>query len=135
LILRYDVSGDFALAGRAALELKCVLEKLGAEPDVIKKASVALYEAEINACVHAGGGIAEAEIGPEKIIMRITDTGQGISDVRKAMKKDFSTATEETRRLGIGAGMGFYNMKKNSDLLQITSALGAGTEVYMEVGL
>lgn len=49
------------------------------------------------------------------------------------MQAGYSTATENIRSLGFGAGMGLPNMKKYSDELNIDTVLGVGTTVTMKV--
>ncbi len=102
----YTVPGDdFARAGSASAEMKKTLQRLGIPPAVIKKTAVAMYEAEINMVVHAGGGEADIDIDSEAITIVMRDHGPGISDVDQAMQEGFSTAPELVRELGFGAGM------------------------------
>jgi anti-sigma regulatory factor (Ser/Thr protein kinase) len=134
LILNYVIpsQSDYSLTGRAGAKLKSLLEKQGIEEDVVTRVTKALYEAETNASMHGGGGTAEVALCPDKICIRVKDNGPGIPDVSKAMEKGFTTASDEMYRLGTGAGMGLFNIKENSDFLEITSASAIGTEVYME---
>lgn len=133
---RYAVPGDdFSLAGKASAEFKRVLGQLGIEPAVIKRTSVAMYEAEINMVIHAGGGVAEADISPERIIITMADKGPGIPDIDLAMTEGYSTAPEWIRELGFGAGMGLPNMKRNADDLRIASEVGVGTTVTITIRL
>ena len=132
--LRFIVSGDdFSLAGRASTELKRALGRLGIAPDVLRRAAVAMYEAEINMVIHAGGGVAEADILPDRVVLVLRDEGPGIADVELAMREGWSTASDRFRELGFGAGMGLPNMKRNADELRIESAPGAGTTVTMVI--
>lgn len=132
--LRYDVDGeDFTRAGEASANVKKTLRKLGVSPEVIRKVAIALYEGEINMVIHADGGYIEVEISPEKITMALCDHGKGIADLDKAMQEGFSTAPDEVRSLGFGAGMGLPNMKKYTDEMKIDSTVGVGTNVYMTV--
>jgi anti-sigma regulatory factor (Ser/Thr protein kinase) len=57
----------------------------------------------------------------------VRDNGPGIENIELAMKEGYSTATEEAREMGFGAGMGLPNIKKNSDSLKIDSEKGKGT--------
>ena len=133
---RYVVPGeDFSLAGKASAEFKRVLGQLGIDPAVIKRTSVAMYEAEINMVIHAGGGVAEADITPERILITMTDSGPGIPDLDLAMTEGYSTAPEWIRELGFGAGMGLPNMKRNADELDIHSEVGHGTTVAITIRL
>jgi len=133
---RYAVPGDdFSLAGKASAEFKRVLGQLGIDPAVVKRTSVAMYEAEINMVIHAGGGVAEADITPERILITMADKGPGIPDIGLAMTEGYSTAPEWIRELGFGAGMGLPNMKRNADDLRIDSKVGEGTTVTITIRL
>lgn len=130
----YEVDGsDFTRAGEASSNVKKNLRKLGVSPEVIRKVSIALYEGEINMVIHANGGKIDVEMTPQKIDMVLADTGKGIPDIEQAMQEGWSTAPDEVRSLGFGAGMGLPNMKKYSDEMRIESTVGVGTTVYMTV--
>jgi anti-sigma regulatory factor (Ser/Thr protein kinase) len=132
--LTYNISGeDFTRAGEASSDLKAKLRQMGVAPEVIRKVAIAMYEGEINMVIHANGGIIDVEITPEEIIMVLKDSGPGIADVSKAMQAGWSTATENVRSLGFGAGMGLPNMDKYSDEMDIQTELGVGTTVTMKV--
>ena len=132
--LVYPVEGgDLIEAGEASSKMKLTLKKLGLPQDVIRRASICMYEGEINMVIHADGGQAEVEVDANQIVIRMTDTGPGIPDVEQAMQEGFSTASAEVRSLGFGAGMGLPNMKKYSDEMSIDSVVGEGTTVYMTV--
>ena len=132
--LHYTVDGDdFTVAGEASGDVKKVLKKLGFSPEIIRKVAVAMYECEINMVIHADGGVIDVEIAPEKIRMIHKDKGPGISDIKKAMQEGYSTADEEARELGFGAGMGLPNMQRYTDEMTITSKVGEGTVVDMTV--
>ncbi len=132
--LTFDVDGtNFAAAGDASMQLKKELRTLGFPRDVIRRASIAMYEGEINMVIHAGGGIAEVLIDPEWIDITLADQGPGIPDISLAMKEGYSTAPEEVRNIGFGAGMGLPNMKKNTDEFSIESTVGVGTTVRMKL--
>ncbi len=136
MTLRYDVAeGEFLRAGEASSNLKKVLKQLGIPSNIIRKIAIAMYEAEINMVIHANGGVIDVEISGESIDIRLTDTGPGIPDINLAMQEGYSTASEQARDLGFGAGMGIPNMKKNSDMLNITSEVGKGTTVQIIVKL
>lgn len=126
----YDVEGgEFINAGVASSKFKKVLKQLGIAPDIIRKVSISMYEAEINMVIHANGGHIEGEITPEKIYVTLKDEGPGIEDVDLAMTAGYSTASKEAREMGFGAGMGLPNIKRNSDNLKVSSELGVGTLV------
>lgn len=130
----YTVPGDdFSQAGNASSEMKKTLKRLGILPEVIKKTAVAMYEAEMNMVVHAGGGNADLTITPECITIVMKDTGPGIADVNLAMTDGYSTAPDRIQELGFGAGMGLPNMKRNTDELTIDSILGEGTTITMKI--
>ena len=134
--LHFDVSGeDFTRAGEASGKVKSKLKQLGIAPDAVRRVAMALYEGEINLVIHAGGGEIDVEITPENIKMTLSDKGPGIADLEKAMTEGFSTATENIRSLGFGAGMGLPNMKKYSDEMNIDTKLGEGTTIFMQVNL
>ncbi len=136
LKLTYNVDGDdFTSAGVASSSVKKRLRKLGISPEAIRKVAIALYEGEINMVIHADGGQIDVEITPTQIKMVLADKGKGIADIEKAMQEGFSTAPDEVRNLGFGAGMGLPNMKKYSDEMRIESTVGVGTTVYMTVNI
>ena len=132
LTKHYTVDGnDFTLAGDCSSKVKKLLTQLGFDPTVIRKTAIAMYEGEINMVIHANGGYIDVSIAPDKIIATLCDTGPGISDIEKAMQEGFSTATNQVRELGFGAGMGLPNMKKYSDDMQIDTKIGEGTTVTL----
>ncbi len=134
--LQYDIpADDFSAAGEASSSVKKVLVKLGVSPEVVKKAAIAMYEAEINAVIHANGGFADVEIARDKIKICISDNGPGIPDVEQAMKEGWSTASDKVRQLGFGAGMGLPNIKRYADKLDIDTIVGKGTAVTITVNL
>lgn len=132
----YDVSGDnFTSAGEASVSVKKQLRKLNILPDIIRRISIAMYEGEINMVIHANGGSADVLVYPEKIVIILSDTGPGIKDVDLAMQEGYSTAKDNVRSLGFGAGMGLPNMKRYTDRMNIDTVVGKGTTVTMEVDL
>ena len=132
--LHYDVPGDdFTRAGEASSAVKRKLKQLGFQPDVIRRVAIAMYEGEINTIIHGKGGGADIYISPEQIRIVFTDHGPGIADIEKAMQEGFSTASDEARELGFGAGMGLPNMKKYTDEMKIDSKVNEGTTVFMRV--
>jgi len=134
LTFRYEISGDdFTRAGEASSAVKNRLKLLGVDSDAIRKVSIAMYEGEINMVIHAHGGEISVKIDDDAVTMVLADRGPGIPDIAKAMEEGFSTAPDEIRSLGFGAGMGLPNMKRYSDELDIQSQLGVGTTVTMKV--
>ena len=132
--LEYQVfEADFVNAGAASSAIKKTLKQLNVSPQIVKRVVVALYEAEVNAIAHAYGGMIYADIEPDKIIVKVVDKGPGIPDIEWAMQEGNSTASPEVRNMGFGAGMGLPNIQKNVDRLNVTSTVGVGTTVEMEV--
>lgn len=132
----FDVDGDnFASAGEASVQIKKLLRQLALSPDVIRKVSIAMYEGEINMVIHANGGTADISVEDDKIIIVLRDTGPGIADIDLAMQAGYSTAPDNVRSLGFGAGMGLPNMKRYTDEMHIDSTVGVGTTVTMTVKL
>ena len=134
--LTYEIDGDnFNAAGDASTAVKRVLKKLRLPPQIVRRAVVCMYEGEINMVIHANGGEITVEITPEKVRMVLDDVGPGIPDIELAMQAGYSTAPDEVRNLGFGAGMGLPNMKKYTDDMEIVTKLGVGTKITMEVNL
>ena len=130
----YDVPGDdFTRAGEASSSIKKALKQVGLAPDIIRNVAIAMYEGEINMVIHAHGGTVTVTVEPDHIQMILADTGPGIPNVELAMTEGYSTAPDEVRNLGFGAGMGLPNMKKYTDDIHIDTELGVGTTVYMTV--
>jgi len=128
----YQINGgDFTNAGVASSQLKKILKQLNIDFRLIKRIVVALYEAEVNVVAHAYHGSIYVDIDTSKIIIVIEDEGPGISDIDLAMQEGFSTASQQVREMGFGAGMGLPNIKRNSDELNITSNPGSGTRLQM----
>lgn len=134
--LRYPIEGaNFSRAGYASSEVKKVLKQLNIDSKIIKRAVVALYEAEVNIVAHATNGEMIVDIDKDRIKVNLIDEGPGIEDVEKAMTEGFSTASEKVRQMGFGAGMGLPNIKKNVDNLNITTKVGEGTELELTINL
>ena len=130
----FDVNGQsFTSAGQASVAVKKSLRELGISPDVIRRVSIAMYEGEINMVIHAHGGEADVEVYEDKIVIILNDRGPGIKDVELAMKEGNSTAPDNIRSLGFGAGMGLPNMKRYTDDMKIETELGVGTKITMTV--
>lgn len=133
--LHYDIPAfDLSCAGEASSNVRKKLVQLGIDPVLIKKTAISMYEAEINAVIHGNGGYADIEIDSKKIVVRITDHGPGIPDIELAMQEGWSTATDEVREMGFGAGMGLPNIKRYADKLDIETTVGKGTTVTITVG-
>ena len=126
---------DFSSAGAASVMVKKKLRQLDYDPEIIRKVSIAMYEGEINMVIHADGGVIDVTITRDKIHMVLKDKGPGIQNINLAMTEGYSTASEEVRQLGFGAGMGLPNMKKYTDYFHIDSKVGVGTTVEMTVNI
>lgn len=130
--IRHKIAGgDFTRAGNVASAVKKVLQQLNIDHRQSKRIVIALYEGEVNVVAHAYSGVVDVDIDSERVRITISDKGPGIADIAKAMEEGFSTATPQVREMGFGAGMGLSNMKKNSDLMNITSVPGEGTMVEL----
>ncbi len=130
----YDVPGDdFTRAGEASSSIKKALKQVGLAPDIIRNVAIAMYEGEINMVIHAGGGEIDVDIAPDAVHMVLRDQGPGIQDISLAMQEGWSTAPDDVRSLGFGAGMGLPNMKKYTDEMKVESTAGVGTTVTMTV--
>ena len=137
LILRYNIkANDYTNGGQASSHIKRALMRLGASPQLARQCGIAIYEAEINLVIHTDhGGIIRVQIEPERILMQTTDTGPGIPDVRLALQAGWSTATQEARDMGFGAGMGLVNIRRCVDRMELESTPGKGTRLLMEINL
>ena len=134
LTLHYDVSGtDFTCAGEASGKIKKALKELGFPTNIIRNVAIAVYEGEINLVIHGGGGVIDAEITPECIYVVLADQGPGIPDISLAMQEGYSTAPDNVRQLGFGAGMGLPNIKKYTDEMIIETEVGKGTTIKLKV--
>lgn len=134
LNLHYDVPGDdFTRAGAASGDVKRTLKQLGISPAVIRNVAVAMYEGEINMVIHAGGGEIDVEVSEKEISMILADHGPGIENVELAMKEGYSTAPDNIRCLGFGAGMGLPNIKKYTDEFKLETEVGTGTTLFLKV--
>lgn len=136
LIFRFDVDGDdFTSAGQASVQVKKNLRQLGIGAEIIRRVSVAMYEGEINMVIHAGGGVATVKVCEDCIEIILEDRGPGIKDIDLAMQEGYSTAPDQIRSLGFGAGMGLPNMKRYTDFMKIDSTVGVGTCITMKVNI
>jgi len=127
------IGGDFSKAGSVSTEIKSVLKQIGFDPAIIRRVAISTYEAEMNVVMYANRAKLKFTATPKKIKVEVDDKGQGIKDIELAMQEGYSTATPEMREMGFGAGMGLPNIKKNSDVLEISSVVGEGTKVAITV--
>ena len=136
LNFHFTVDGnDFTSAGQASIQIKKNLRRLGLDPETIRRVSIAMYEGEINMVIHAHGGEADVNVYEDRIEIILKDNGPGIENIEQAMQEGFSTAHDQIRSLGFGAGMGLPNMKRYTDDMKIESVVGVGTTVTMCVNL
>ena len=119
----------------ASIQIKKNLRRLGLDPETIRRVSIAMYEGEINMVIHAGGGEADVIVCENRIEIILKDNGPGIENIEQAMLEGFSTAPDQIRSLGFGAGMGLPNMKRYTDEMKIESTVGVGTTVTMCVNI
>ena len=128
----YTIEGsDFGNAGMLSTEVKSILKTIGFDPKIIRRVGISSYEGEMNVVMHAKRAKVYLTITPALIEVVIDDEGKGIPDVNLAMEKGFSTATEEQRAMGFGAGMGIPNIRNNTDEMELTSEVGKGTKLKM----
>ncbi len=136
ITFHFDVDGNnFSSAGEASVAVKKKLRQLGLSQEIIRRVSIAMYEGEINMVIHANGGSADVTVDDRDVTIVLADTGPGIPDVSLAMKEGYSTARDNIRELGFGAGMGLPNMKKYTDEMKIDTEVGKGTTITMKVHL
>lgn len=134
IMLHYEVSGDdFTRAGEASSSIKNKLKQMGISPSIIRNVAIATYEGEINMVIHANGGTIDVTVNPEEVEIIIKDTGKGIPDTSLAMQEGYTTAPDDIRSLGFGAGMGLPNMRKYTDEFELESEVNVGTTVRMKV--
>ena len=132
--LHFDVSGsDFTCAGEASGKIKRTLKQLGFNMNLVRNVAIAVYEAEINMVIHADGGVIDADIASDCITVVLKDSGPGIPDIELAMKEGYSTAPDNVRMLGFGAGMGLPNIKKYTDEMNIETEINVGTTITLKV--
>ena len=130
----YEVTGrDFVNAGRVSTSIKDTLKRLGVSPAIVRRVAIASYEAEMNVVMYATRAKMSLKVSPKAVAVEIDDVGPGIEDIALAMQEGYSTATPEMREMGFGAGMGLPNIKRNTDEFVITSEVGRGTKLFIQV--
>lgn len=137
LVLRYNIKvGDFTHGGNASSHIKRALVRLGADQQLARRCGIAAYEAEMNLIIHTtNGGILKLEVEPHRISLITTDDGPGILDLQKAQQAGYSTATDDVRAMGFGAGMGLVNIKRCVDKMELESTVGKGTKLTMRIAV
>ncbi len=132
----FAISGnDFEHGGDAAANVKQIMKEFGLDPSVIRRLSIANFEAEMNVIMYADQGVLDFTVEAGAVRVVVADRGPGISDIDLAMQEGFSTATAEMRARGFGAGMGLPNIRRNTDSFEIESTPGAGTTLRYAVFL
>lgn len=129
---KYNVkAGDFVHAGKGSMQIQSTLKTIGYDPEIIRRASICAYEAEMNIVMHGGDGTLYLAVGDRWIIIETRDDGVGIEDIALAFQEGYSTALEEHQEMGFGAGMGLPNIKKNADSIEVKSSKNKGTYLKM----
>ena len=126
---------NFSKAGSVSIDIKEILRELGIDPAIVRRAAIAAYEAEMNVVMYADEGEMVLRLNPKVIRITLEDEGPGIEDIEMAMQEGYSTATEEIREMGFGAGMGLPNIKKNADVFELKSTVGKGTSYNIVIYL
>lgn len=129
----FITGGDFSGAGTVSTQIKSVLKEIGFDPGIVRRAAIACYEAEMNVVMYADRAVVRLSATPSMIRIQFDDEGRGIPDIDLAMQEGYSTATAQMREMGFGAGMGLPNIKRNSDVFDITSELGKGTRLDITI--
>jgi CBS domain-containing protein/anti-sigma regulatory factor (Ser/Thr protein kinase) len=134
IVFGYRVAaGDINRAGEASSGLRKTLTRLGIHPQVVRRVSVATYEAEMNIVIFTDGGEIIAEVRPDRVRIECLDKGEGIADIEQAMQPGFSTAPLWVQEMGFGAGMGLPNIQACSDEMNLESKVGVGTHLEIVV--
>ena len=135
LVLRYNIkANDFTHGGNASSHIKRALLRLGADPQIARRCGIAVYEAETNLIIHTThGGILKLEVEPHRITMSTTDDGPGIPNIDQVLQPGYTTANEQVREMGFGAGMGLVNIKRCVDSMDLESTVGKGTKLIMRI--
>jgi anti-sigma regulatory factor (Ser/Thr protein kinase) len=121
----------FENAGHISTQVKALLQNLNLSKEVVTRAAMVTYEAEINICSYAERGRIVLRVTPKFVTIEAIDEGQGIADIELAMEEGYSTATDKIRHMGFGAGMGLANIKRYSDTFRIISEVNKGTHLKM----
>ena len=127
--------GNLSKAGDVSMHIKSTLRAIGVPSDAIRRVSIACYEAEMNVVMYARRGTLCFSVSPQRICVEVADEGEGIPDIELAMQEGYSTASEEIRELGFGAGMGLPNIKRNTDEMELFSAVDRGTVLKFNIDL
>jgi anti-sigma regulatory factor (Ser/Thr protein kinase) len=124
---------DFSNAGKVSTSIKDTLKRMGISPLVVRRVAIVSYEAEMNLVMYATRGKVSLSVSRDAVTLNVDDEGPGIPDISLAMQEGYSTATPEMREMGFGAGMGLPNIRKNADEFDISSQVGRGTRLFIQV--
>jgi serine/threonine-protein kinase RsbT len=128
----FDVEGgNFNTAGTVSMRIKSILKQKGLPDEVVRKSAIVSYEAEINIVSYAKKGTISLTITSSHVEIEVADEGPGIPDIEQAMEQGYSTANQQIREMGFGAGMGLHNIKSYSDKFDISSEVNKGTFLKM----
>ena len=136
--LSYIVTpNDFLSAGAVSEDLKTKLTDMNVDNEIIRKATLAVYETELNMIIHANGGLIEAQILPDMLKIEASDNGPVIPDVERAMENGYTTVSpdSEVRAHGMGRGCGLAKIRSCTDNFEIETELGCGTTIRFEINL
>jgi serine/threonine-protein kinase RsbT len=125
--------GDYLNAGESSCKIRNILKEIGIAPNIVRRVAIAAYEAEMNVVMYAQNGSMYFCVTPQNIQLIIEDRGPGIKNIDMAMQPGYSTATQKMREMGFGAGMGLPNIKKNADIFNISSRVGKGTKLEINI--
>jgi anti-sigma regulatory factor (Ser/Thr protein kinase) len=132
----FGISGrDFINAGTVSVKIKNILKEIGIKPEIVYRVSICCYEAEMNVVMYADAGNLDFKIKNDEIMISLEDKGPGIENIELALKEGYSTATQEMREMGFGAGLGLPNIKNNSDEFRIESEILKGTKLYFKINI
>jgi anti-sigma regulatory factor (Ser/Thr protein kinase) len=124
----FDIEGgNFSNAGTIATRIKSILKEIGLPNEVVRKSAIVCYESEINVVSYARKGIMTLTVTPKTVEIEVIDEGPGIPNVELAREQGYSTASQQIREMGFGAGMGLYNINCYSDKFDISSEVNKGT--------
>ncbi len=133
---KFTIRGnDYERGGDVAAHIKSIMKDLGIASEIVRRLAIANFEAEMNVIMYADEGTLEFQVLPDAVRVVLVDRGQGIPDIELAMQPGWSTATEEMRQRGFGAGLGLPNIKRNSDTFEIESTVGVGTTLRYSIRL
>jgi anti-sigma regulatory factor (Ser/Thr protein kinase) len=132
----FSIEGKtFRNAGRISGRVKTLLQGMALPEEIVRRAAIVTYEAEINIYSYAERGRIILRVSSKQITIEAIDKGQGIADIALAMQEGYSTSTEKIWHMGFGAGMGLSNMKKFSDVFHIASEVGKGTHLKITINI